>query len=54
LQALVQVKYSTLGSIPVGQRFATPLQGPDPSLKPTSFTGPIVEWAGQLVLKRTG
>jgi hypothetical protein len=53
LQALVQVKYATLSAISPGHSFVASLQGPDQSLKPTSFTGPRVQWTGQVVLTRT-
>jgi hypothetical protein len=53
LQALIEVKYSTLSAISPGHSFVGSLEGPDTSLKPTSFTGPIVQWTGQVVLTRT-
>jgi hypothetical protein len=53
LQAIVSVKYATLTNVSVGHTFVATLQGPDASLRPTSFTGPQVSWIGQVVLTRT-
>jgi hypothetical protein len=54
LQTVTSVPYAALARVEIGHNFVAPLQGPNPALKPTSFTGPLVSWTGQIVLTRTG